>query len=809
MKGTISTIRIANNGKKYGFILGADGNSYYFDRRFLLSGFEMDIFHEGEAVEFLSNGTDQLGRLSANSVATINTIDSESLGADVGDMSGPIKYYGPGFSRHLDAERIKSHLKTNSGEYEVLKRLSAVLYIPYISSHNMGHDNYFPFCLVGATEALKQYVRGKYEFLLIFSHFRNEDWQHNTLKVSNIIRRRKEIADRRPLVNFYILVSNARNLKAEIDKVKGGTEAAIIPFGFDEILNCTNNDSLLSLLSSRFDEYLFENNMLGEKAPIDEDVLLFGDRGKIADSIVQRCVENKHSGIFGLRRSGKTSVLRAVQRRLSNAAIKHIVIESRSELESISSWVDALFDIARRIRVEITGLKRLPSETRAEFDKRLGLLSTLEDYRQHPTRCFVEDVTVYTSEEKTFVIAIDEIELITYNTASSTMWQELESYKSFWGALRDTGCALIVCGVNSTINERSIIEYKGKTCDNPMYERIHNCADFSKTYLPVFTDGQTKYMINTLGGYSNIAFNYVYVDINRAFGGQPYAIRQFCAFLYEQVKSLRKPHELYEIKKPTVDALLVEFCNSEHGVQLFNTILQHILIYSDEYAMLKRIALSPDKYRSIELKDIALIDHLEKYGLIEFDRTTQLISFSIQSVQEYICKTAQKSPEDMDDHERRQYIQDRVARCEKKLKRYIYDYYRLTGSEQEGRCMMQQYINRSKPKIMPKTKSGSMLDASTCKWKDFFEHDKFIIYFSTLRIIMVDNWRKLGKPFEQHGIDKNKFEVSMKDLNAGRTDADHYDAEDINGPDDWEISNATMKAFILAYETISSVLEDE
>ena len=256
----------------------------------------------------------------------------------------------------------------------------------------------FPFCLIGATEFLKPYIHGMYEFLLLFSHFDNRSWQQNTVKAINFIRKRTEIADRRPLVNFYILISNAIHLKSEIDKMKGGTDAAIIPFTFEEIFNCESNSQLERLIIDRFGEYLFENNMLGEENPIEDEQLLFGDRGKIADSIVQRCREGKHSGIFGLRRSGKSSVLKAVTRRLDNAEIKYTVIEARSELEPVDSWKTALFDIAKHIRIDTTGLIQCDGESRHDFQERLRLASTEDDYEKRPTQYFVEDVNAQRNE---------------------------------------------------------------------------------------------------------------------------------------------------------------------------------------------------------------------------------------------------------------------------------------------------------------------------------------------------------------------------------------------------------------------------
>jgi len=796
MQGKIDIInRFFDNRSSYGFIQGDDNNRYHFKANNLSDGFDMEEFSKDDIVSFTPGPFAFEGA-------------KYPLALNVKPQNSSSRPYKPGYSKNLDRDNLKSTLKQGSGEIEVLDKLSQLLYISYVNKHDMGHNSIFPFCLVGNTSVLKQYIRGRYEFLLVFSHFRNEDWQQNTLKAAQSIRLRKEISERRPMVNFYILVSNARNLAEEINKVKGGTSAAVIPFSFSEIRACKDTNSLQELLLSRFEEYYFENNMLGEKDHIEEDQLLFGDRGKIADAIVQRCKEGSHSGIFGLRRSGKSSVLKAVERRLAYNQIKYIHIESRSNLEEIDSWKTALYDIARSIRIEMLNLKNEDDETRTEFDKKIKLFSTEEDYQKKPTQCFVEDVQRYTKGEETFVIAIDEIELITYNTATNSMWQNLDSYKGFWGALRDSGCALVLCGVNSTINEKSIIKFKGMTCDNPMYERVHNCAEFSKNYLPAFTDEQTKVMINTLGSYSNVAFNNVYSEINRAFGGQPYAIRQCCAYMFEQIKNKRSKHEPYDFSKATSEALIEGFCNSAEGVELFKTILLYISIYKDEYKMLKQIALSPDKYRSIATKDIMLIDHLEKYGIIEHDRTTNYIAFNIKKLQEYLQKTERKSPSDMDNEERRHFVQDNVARCEKKLKKYILNYYTYApGGAAAGRKVLLKDYGTKYANIAVNPKAKPIPDPTTCKFKDYFDHDLYLLYFSSIKKIIADNWSTLGNAISACGISQAKFRSSMEDLNAGRTDADHYDAEDMTAPDEWEIDDSTIRAFELALETAERIFD--
>ena len=799
MRGVVSRILVNYAGKRYGFITAENNNDYYFncDPQYYKNRQDASEIQVEDQVEFSVIFTEDARSRANEIVITKKAIAAqiENKNTDNSEMFLTTSYYQPGYSLSLSQEfdTVKNYLKPHSGEIQVLNQFSKILRISYVNYHDLGHGIIFPFCVLGASKLLKQYMGG-YEFLLVFSHFDSERWQQNSLLAIKAIRKRKEVVSRRPLVNFYFLVSNAVNFKEVIDREKGGTDSAVIPFSFKELLGCKDDSELSELVLQRFEEYYYENNMLGEESAIEDDALLFGDRGKIADAITQRCFENKHSGIFGLRRSGKSSVLKAVLRRLEAQGCKYVFMESRSELEHSESWKIALYDIARKVRIATLETQQGDEESKQEFNARLRLNSTEEEYKRRP-QCFIEDIKLYTRGLVSFVIAIDEIELITYNTATSAVWRDLDSYEGFFGALRDCGCSLILCGVNSTINEKNIIEFNGKTCDNPMYERIHECAGFSKTYLPAFTDEQTKYMINTLGGYSNIAFDNVYVDINHAFGGQPYAIRQFCSYVFENVKHLRTPGKVFQVTKPTYEAMIAKFCNSQKGMGLFETILQYVRIYTDEYELLKKIALSPEKYRNIPNEHIKLLNHLEKYGLIERDSITGYITFSIEEIQRYMQKNLTKRPEDMNNDERRRYVQDCVAESERKLKKYIIMYYRFHGGDVVGKNVLTSFV-RPNPSVRPAP------DYNTCTLTEVFDHTLFIIYYSDLRKIIWNNWSTLGQSFQDNGIARDRFNVCMIDMNAGRTDADHYDPEDMTAPEKWEISDEVMQKFITANNSL-------
>ena len=181
-----------------------------------------------------------------------------------------------------------------------------------------------------------------------------------------------------------------------------------------------------------------------------------------------------------------------------------------------------------------------------------------------------------------------------------------------------------------------------------------------------------------------------------------------------------------------------EFGNSAAGNGLCEIILQHLTIFSDEYEMLKKLALLPEKYKTVQEREISKIDHLQKYGLIEYDYTTCYVSFKIHSIKDYLKKTCIKDPMDMTNDERRQYVQDCVAACETKLKTYIRDYYIYSNTESNCRAILKGYINRPgthKP-VMINNKAVPKPNPDTCAFKDFFDHKKFIFYFSSIRIII-------------------------------------------------------------------------
>lgn len=211
MRGKIIELNLYDATKsKHGFIEGNDGKQYYFNQTSLLGKVTIDTFYTGDMVSFAVEKTSS----TYDRAIHIKLEQHE-------EVYSKTEFSKPGISSRLDLKRAaEEHLKQNSGEYEIILKLAEILRITRVGHHSMDQSSQYQFCLASVTESFKQFVRESGEFLIIFSHFDNKSWQQKTLKVERELRKRRDMAERRPLVNFYILVSNASELRAKIDSVK-------------------------------------------------------------------------------------------------------------------------------------------------------------------------------------------------------------------------------------------------------------------------------------------------------------------------------------------------------------------------------------------------------------------------------------------------------------------------------------------------------------------------------------------------------------------------------------------------------------
>ena len=147
------------------------------------------------------------------------------------------------------------------------------------------------------------------ETLLLISHYSNME--------SRTIFAAEKVFDKYPFKNrvdnlCYFLATNADDVETWLKSFysESNNSRIIIPFGIKEL--STNKDKQW-FIRDRLRKYSFDKDLFGYTLPLRDDSSFFGRQqilGRYIDSI-RRC---QNRGIFGLRKTGKTSLLLKLQR---------------------------------------------------------------------------------------------------------------------------------------------------------------------------------------------------------------------------------------------------------------------------------------------------------------------------------------------------------------------------------------------------------------------------------------------------------------------------------------------------------------
>ena len=104
----------------------------------------------------------------------------------------------------------------------------------------------------------------------------------------------------------HILVSQDPDVSEKVDKVvdEDPESPLVIPFTYTELYENYNEN----VISNKFRTSYFSRNLFDYRNPLKKEIFFFG-RSEIVNDVVDRHKSGEHSGLFGLRKSGKTSIV--------------------------------------------------------------------------------------------------------------------------------------------------------------------------------------------------------------------------------------------------------------------------------------------------------------------------------------------------------------------------------------------------------------------------------------------------------------------------------------------------------------------
>lgn len=335
-------------------------------------------------------------------------------------------------------------------------------------------------------------------------------------------------------------------LYARIEDKRRATPA-IVPLTQSQIETA---DDALSALRFVLDRWLHRRDLFAQNFPV-SGRRFFG-RHRSMSELKDAISAGTAAGIFGLRKVGKTSLLKEIERRANESGDFVVYIDLLRVPADVSDarWIYWKIAFELTERLGRAGLRVHSSRLGGKFADFLDIpdgypVATAFDSELTQTLRLVRSANV--TPRPKVVLMLDEIERVLPNNLGK---EGFSGFFDLFGYLRGVAqesddFVVIVTGANASVAEAA--QFAGK--DNPVFNF------FKEIYLPMLQVEETTQMVRTLGRGMGMHFNpHACEFIHDLTGGHPFFSRQFCSFLSD-----RYPDRPVQITPKAVEAVVDQY----------------------------------------------------------------------------------------------------------------------------------------------------------------------------------------------------------------------------------------------------------
>jgi hypothetical protein len=503
------------------------------------------------------------------------------------------------------SDEVVNYFKTNSEEEEILK--------PFLQGFNITRGckrKEFSTCVseyfLEPEDHMKEAFGFSKEVLLIYARY--DTMEPRTLQTAEAIITSFPAKGRVETLNYF-LVSNYDNVREWVDLYFNKDESRIvITFSAKELWK-NRNDSWF--IQNRISQQFYYRDLFDFTLPLKENTYFFG-RQHILAHYFDAIKRSENRGIFGLRKTGKTSLLYKLERMILSENTGYIFFyDCKSPSIRKQRWNTLIEKICIEIS-EKTGVtcKRRFDEVKVA-DTFINLINRIREFQP----------------DKKIILVFDEIEFISFKAIQDKHWHNdfIDFWQTIWTCQsRNKNLVIIVAGVNPTVVE--IDSLNG--VQNPLFGIV------SYEYLRGLEFEEMKELVSTLGSriglkFDDEALRYLYAR----YGGHPLLTRKACSWINKQasINKLQKPINI------TLDKMRNE--EEERDIDLTfycgHVVSEIQQFYKDEYDMLE--LLSSGQVRAfVELSTLPeYTKHLKDYGLLSIDQNQKPV-ISIPVIGRYI-----------------------------------------------------------------------------------------------------------------------------------------------------------------------------
>jgi hypothetical protein len=621
-------------------------------------------------------------------------------------------------------------------EKHIIWQIKQLWYITFVKFVNF-KGSFYSFIFARPTDKIKEAFRLEREVLFVLTRYNNFDAR----TLDFVDRQMFEFQNRLDKLCF-VLVSNDTQIQQKINQLtlQEPETRIIIPYHYDEFFEANAQE----IIWQRLKEQFYGRDLFSFESPLQSDTYFFG-RNEFVHFYYDKYRSGENSGLFGLRKIGKTSVLFALQRQLKARDEFCLFIDCQDPSLHKRRWFEALELI----------VKKAVGKIRSELD--VIIETTVAYTEKDASMQFASELgKIYAATSKKRILLIfDEIENLTFQVSPTAHWKDGTDYISFWQTIRSTYqnnptlFSFLIAGVNPKIIETG--EING--FDNPIYRMI------TPKYLNFFTVEQVKEMVTTIGNYMGLSFDEeIFTYLTEDYGGHPFLIRQICSFIHNEVSSNR-PYRVskyhYKSNKENLDRKLIDY------VDLIIQVLRNW--YTQEHKLLEYLAVKDQKrFKEESSMSPLILQHLFGYNLIQESDGSYFIC--IKAVEEYLTEHTRVVKQSTLIQDKWKVITERRGLIERKLRELTKLTLKLNFGSVKGREDFLKIIDSS---------SARFKKLSSLNFDQILSGENEI-YLDDLKKFIVKEWTLFEKVF----TDKQFFEIYMNLISVHRADAHAKELDD-------------------------------
>ncbi len=636
---------------------------------------------------------------------------------------------------------------------------------------NIGASEYRYF-LIKAPNNLANQFNIDLEIIVIFSSY--PKFEPRTLDAFEYVKRKLEIGRVENLCG--VLISNDNDIDSKIQKYNNGENRIIVPFSYSELTTKANSEDYF--IRGKFQNYFYNRDLFAYNDALKTDLYFFG-RDQLVLDIINKHLSGENSGLFGLRKTGKTSIIFDVKRKILQRKGVAVFVSCQNPSISEVSWYNALYYVVKCMYENIN------LDLDLDGEKELSPLYAESDYLEgSATSIFEKEIeNIFKITKYSILLMFDEVEHITFKKASNKNWGEGLESVSFWKAIRSIyqsinhkNFSFCIVGTNPICIEYPLILH----ADNPIFKAVE------PTFIQGFDRSQTREMVRTLGRFMGIRFEEtIFQKLTDEYGGHPFLIRHVCSYISQ--KNTNRP---IRIGKTIYEKAKQEFNKQE--TEYFEMILGVLKdFYKEEYELLTCLAVKDyETFHLFANEDPSYIKHLLGYGLIQ--KVEDDYEFKMEVMKDYIIKKEKLESKSLKSIEDKwKYLVEERGKLEinfRKMVKQVLVIEQFKDSNFDAKNYVMKKLHNS-PDHKRKYNQFSI--------NDLFNADKAEIYFNDLDKLVRGKW----KSFEVYikDMDQESFQHYMKVINKiGRSDA--HAKEKIDDKDLQEVN--------IAFEKISNIISN-